>query len=387
MTGKACPERSEGAGRWFRNHPTALTALMLLPVFPVFPVSAQTISANGRVLSPDSTPVPDARVVLHRVGQDTQGPLDSTRSDRRGRFHFSFRPDSGAFYLLSAEHAGIEYFSQPVPTTPVRPDSVMRILVYDTSTTAPVSLEARHLVVTRPAADGSRSVLDLIVLRNDSRFTRVASDSTRPTWSGPLPQGTIGLDVAESDFSRDALARRDDSVIVIAPFAPGEKQLTVQYLIPSSRTSIELPFARPGAAINVLVEETGVLVTGSGVTLADSQVLQGRSFRRWTGLAQPGAMVQIVLPGTTRTPTWILAGLVGTLLLVLVGAGWPLLRGRTASARPGRGELLDSIAALDVRYAGREGDTPADEWSVYLAERARIKAQIEASLAAERRSR
>jgi hypothetical protein len=326
-------------------------------------------------------------VVLHRVGQDTQGPLDSTRSDRRGRFHFSFRPDSGAFYLLSAEHAGIEYFSQPVPTNPGRPDTSIRILVYDTSSGAPVSLEARHLVVTRPAADGSRSVLDLMVLRNDSRFTRIASDSTRPTWSGPLPQGTIGLDVAESDFSRDALARRDDSVIVIAPFAPGEKQLTVQYLIPSNRSSIELPFARSGAAINVLAEETGVRVSGSGVALADSQVLQGRSFRRWTGVAQPGAMVQILLPGTRSTPTWILVSLVGALLVVLAGAGWRLLRGRAAPTSSRCGELLDAIAALDVRYRGREGDTPAEEWSAYLAERARIKAQLETSLAAERRSR
>jgi len=69
-------------------------------------------------------------------------------------------------------------------------------------------------------------------------------------------------------------------VIVVAPFAPGEKQLTVQYLIPSGRRVVELLFGRPGAAINVLAEERDVRVTGSGVALADSQVLQGRSFRR-----------------------------------------------------------------------------------------------------------
>jgi hypothetical protein len=379
------------AGRWFWNHPTALTALMLFPLLPVFPVvstlSAQTVRAAGRVLTVDSASVAGVRVVLHRVGQDTQGPLDSTRSDRAGRFHFSFRPDSAAFYLLSAEHAGVEYFSQPVPTNPDRPKSDIPILVYDTSSTAPVSLEARHLVVTRPAEDGSRSVLDLMVLRNDSRFTRVASDTNHPTWSGPLPQGTIGLDVAESDFSRDALARRGDSVLVIAPFAPGEKQLTVQYLIPSSRTSIQLPFAGAGGAINVLAEEAGVRVSGGGVALADSQVLQGRSFRRWTGVAHPGAVVQILLPETGRTPTWLLAVLVGTLSLALAGAGWHLLRRRTAPAGQSCGELLDAIAALDIRYLDREHDTPAEEWSAYLAERARIKARLEASLAAERRSR
>ena len=304
------------------------------------------------------------------------------RSDRRGGFQFTFRPDTSAFYLLSAEHAGIEYFSPPVATNPVRPDTGIRVLVYDTSSTTPISLVARHLVITRPGQDGSRGVLDLMVLRNDSRLTRTTSDTTHPTWSAPLPPGSIGLDVSESDFSRDAVARRGDSVIVVAPFAPGEKQLTVQYLIPSGRSVVELPFRRPGAAINVLAEERGVRVTGSGVALADSQVIQGRSFRRWTGVAQAGGVVRIVLPGTRRTPTRLLAVLVGTLTLVLAGAGWRLLATRSIPATPRVVELIDAIAALDVRYAGREVETPDNEWSSYLSERARIRAQLEASLAA-----
>jgi hypothetical protein len=373
-----------------RSPARLLSVLSVLSVFSVFSVPAlcaQTVRASGRVLSADSIAVGGARVLLHRVGSNTEGPIDSARSDRLGRFHFAFRPDTGAFYMLSAEHAGIEYFSQLVPTNPARPDTGIRILVYDTSSTAPVSLEARHIVVTRPGEDGSRGVLDLMVLRNDGRLSRVASDTAHPTWSAPLPPGTIGLDVAESDFSREALARRNDSVIVVAPFAPGEKQLTVQYLIPADRTVVELPFGAPGTAINVLAEEKGVRVTGSGIAVADSQVLQGRSFRRWSGVTQPGGVVRIILPGTRRTPVWLLAALVGTLTLVLVGAGWRLVARRSAPLARSAGELIDAIAALDVRYAGREGETPVDEWSSYLTERARIKAELEASLAAAGPSR
>jgi hypothetical protein len=378
------------AGRWFRDHLTALAALTILSCFPVLPavptLSAQTVRATGRVLTADSIPARGVRVLLHRVGRDTQGPIDSTRSDRRGGFQFTFRPDTSAFYLLSAEHAGIEYFSPPVSTNPERPDTGVRVLLYDTSSTTPISLVARHLVITRPGQDGSRGVLDLMVLRNDSRLTRTTSDTTRPTWSAPLPPGTLGLDVAESDFSRDAVARRGDSVIVVSPFAPGEKQLTVQYLIPSARSLVELPFARSGTAINILAEEKDVRVTGKGVALADSQVLQGRFFRRWTGVAPAGEVVRIVLPGTRRTPTWLLAMLVGTLTLVLAGAGWRLVAKRSLPA-PNTRELVNAIAVLDVRYAGREGETPVDEWNSYIGERARIKAQLEASLAAGGRNR
>jgi len=121
-------------------------------------------------------------VVLHRVGQSRQGPLDSTRSDHEGRFRFSYAPDTASFYLTSARYAGIEYFSAPLPTNPGAPRAPISLMVYDTSSRAPVELEARHLVLTRPVEDGSRSVLDLIILRNGGRVTRVAPDTRLLRW-------------------------------------------------------------------------------------------------------------------------------------------------------------------------------------------------------------
>jgi hypothetical protein len=98
-------------------------------------------------------------------------------------------------------------------------------------------------------------------------------------------------------------------------------------------------------------------------------------------------VLRIVVPRGGRTPSWLLAVLVGTLTIALAGAGWRLLRIRSGVAIPKTGELVDALAALDIDYAGRERETPADEWSSYLAERARIKAELEASLAAGRRRR
>jgi hypothetical protein len=321
-------------------------------------------------------------VVLHRVAPDAQGPIDSTFSSTRGRFRLSFHPDSGAFYILSARYAGIEYFSQPIPTNPERSDSTIPILVYDTSSTAPVSLEARHLVITRPGEDGSRSVLDIMVLRNSGRVTRVAPDTLLPTWSAPLPAGSMGLELNESDFSADAVARRGDTVVVVAPFAPGEKQLTVQYLLPSGRSGFTVPVTEPGVKINVLAEEPDVGVKGQGIAFADSRVLQGRSFRRWTGVIQKGSVIQVTLPVRKADSTVVLAALVGTMTLALALAAWRLVPRPTGPLGISAAELLDTLAALDVRYAGREFDTSPDEWKSYQQERARLKARIEASLAA-----
>ncbi len=325
-------------------------------------------------------------MVLHRVGRAVQGPLDSTSSDRRGRFRFRFPSDTAALYLLSARYAGIEYFSTPVHTNPERPDTAIPIVVYDTSTTAPIALEARHLVLTRPGEEGTRSVLDLIILRNNGRLTRVAPDSSRPAWGGPLPPGTLGMELGESDLSPDAVSRRNDSLIVTAPLAPGEKQVTVQYVIPPGEQVLELPFPEPVSMVNVLAEEKNVTANG-GLALADSQFIQGRWFRRWTGAVPAGGLVRVMLPVASRAPERLLAALVGAVVLVLVGAGWYVLsHRRTALSRPPAEELLEMIATLDARYAGRELETSPAEWRSYQSNRARLKTQLEASLAARRES-
>jgi hypothetical protein len=80
---------------------------------------------------------------------------------------------------------------------------------------------------------------------------------------------------------------------------------------------------------------------------------------------------------------WALPALVGAVALALAAAAWRILRrpARPASvATPG--PLLDAIAALDARYAGREAETGAEEWRRYAAERARLKAELERALAA-----
>jgi hypothetical protein len=364
-----------------------LSLFSVLSVVSAFSgLSAQTIRAEGRILRPDSTPVSGSRVVLHQVGRAVQGPLDSTISQRGGRFRFSFRPDTSVLYLLSARYAGIEYFSPPVHTNPDRPDTGIRIIVHDTSSTAPVSLEARHLVVMRPGEDGTRSVLDLLVLRNDAPLTRVARDSLRPSWSGPLPRGTLGLELGEGDLSPDAVSRRNDSLIITAPLAPGEKQLTVQYLIPADRENLELSFGE-AVSVNVLLEEKDGRVSDGALALADSQTIEGRSFRRWTGQVPAGGSLRVVFPAARGASQLVLAALVAVVVLGLGGAGWYIFAGRQSQSRgDSPDELIGAIAVLDAKYQDRERELPATEWDTYQAERARLKVLLEASLAAERQS-
>jgi hypothetical protein len=358
---------------------------LLLACWPAC-IAAQAV-AGGRVVRPvaaDSVPVPDIRVVLHRVGQMEQGPVDSTVAGATGGFRFRFRADSGAVYLLSARYRDIEYFSTPVHISASRPDTAIRLVVYDTSSTAAVTLAARHLVVPRPGEDGSREILDLIILSNAGSRTRVAPDSLGTSWAGLLPAGSEGLEVGESDLSPDAVARRGDSLLVSGPIAPGEKQLVLQYHLPPGGRELRLP-VDSGARVNVLVEEPGTMVSGP-VTAADSQEIQGRSFHRWSGVPRARGVVTITLPGLPGAGQRWLAPLVGLLALGLGAATWWALRrpARAPAAAPpvlDPSGLLEALAELDARYAGREAETPGAEWLAYQERRASLKSELAAALA------
>jgi hypothetical protein len=328
----------------------------------------------------DSVAVGGVRVVLHRVAQAIQGPVDSVVSGPDGRFRFTLTRDTTTLYLLSARHHGIEYFSTPLDNRGSGGTEAVTLVVHDTSSSAPVGMTARHVVIPRAGEDGTREVLDLVLLANAGTETRVAPDTLGASWTGPLPPQSEGLELGESDVSPDAVIRRGDSAIVSAPIAPGEKQLAFQYHLPAGRQEIEIPVGAEPVGMNILLEEPGAKVTAPGVALADSQLIEGRSFRRWSGDLPANAIVRVTLPGAGTDARPILAAMVAVLALALLVAAWRLLpRARTVSAD----RLVGEIALLDTRYQGREAETTPEEWGRYLERRGRLKAELEAALARE----
>ncbi len=208
-------------------------------------------------------------------------------------------------------------------------------------------------------------MLDLIVLRNDGRVARVAPDSSRPSWRLVLPPGTGDMEVGESDLSPDAIVREGDTVKVLAPLAPGQKQLSLEYGVTPVRGRLEFPVGPDGGPVNLLVEERNARVSGGTLALADSQVIEGRSFRRYTGNVPAGGTVVLAVgaAGAAAATRVALPVLVGAVAVMLAAAAWWIIR------RPSRRapallpeQMLDAIAALDARYAGREPETAAEEW-------------------------
>lgn len=336
----------------------------------------------AHVTERDSLPLAGHWVVLHEVTPAGGGAVDSARTDRAGRYRLQAAgQDTTAGFLVSASFGGIAYFSEPLRFPAVRVDTAPALAVYDTSSTSPtIALAQRLLVVRDREPDGSRRVIELLILANAGRETRIAPDTTRPVWFGRLPQGALQFEVGDSDMSERAVLRHGDTVLVVAPIPPGERQLLVSYVLPGSARELVIPFDHAVQRVNVMLEDTTATIEGAALTLRGFDELENLIVRRFGGENLPAGSTVVVRFG--RQPL-SLPALWWTLVpLAALAMAWAFLRWwrRSASPRPSPAEANDveilaaQIAALDAEFAQHASDE-------YRRRRAELKERLAATLA------
>ena len=368
-----------------------LLALLLAATPAALAAQAPLVSAAGQVVrGPDAVPLAGTTVVLHRIGREAQGPLDSLRTDASGRFRFQFPADTASLYIVTARYEGIEYFSNPVATNPARPDSAIALQVFDTSSTQPVHTEARHIVIAKPGDDGTRTVVELLVLNNPGEVTRIARDSLASTWHALIPREAVGFSAEDGDLSAGAVDRNMDSVLVLAPLAPGERQITIQYHLPPTAGRLEYRFDEADNGVNVLVEEPEATVEGGTLAQTDSvSVIQGRPFRHFNGVVDSGDVVVVTVPTPFRLGSAWLIALIALLGAALLAGSMRVFR-HTSPAATGSGShsveaLLSRIARIDDELEALPPNAVEDgaqsaERTALSAQRIALKAELAAML-------
>jgi hypothetical protein len=266
---------------------------------------ADVHTVAGRVLRPAAAqlePVSGLWVVLHRLGSDRAGPLDSMRTDARGGYQFSYQPfgDERALYFAAASHGGVAYFTPPLGDH-VRGEAA-EIVVYDTTTRdIPIIVRGRHVVVSATDAAEMRTILEVYELSNDTTLTRVSpSRASPPTWTTRLPAAARSPRVGDGDIPAEAVLFQDGEVRVIAPLPPGVKQLAYTYSMPGSVFPLSVPIAMAADVLEVLVEDPGGTASGARLTEADPVTVDGRSFRRFVAQEVPAGQVAIVDVSSAR---------------------------------------------------------------------------------------
>jgi hypothetical protein len=271
------------------------------------PSSADHVS--GRIVRPGvrrMDPVSGAWVVLHRVGPDRAGPLDSARSDSRGRYSFSYTRtgSADAIYFVSASHDGIAYFTPPLAEGNVSGDDG-EITVFDTTShRVPMSLRGHHVVVSAADANARRSIVEVYDLSNDTSVTRVAAAETPSgaTWQTHIAPAAGDFRVSQGDISAAAVSYANGVVSVFAPLAPGVKQLSFSYTLSAKSFPLKLPLEKETGIYEILIEEKTGSVTGPHLKEVDAVTVDDRNFRRFLASDMPENSVAVIdLPAPPAT--------------------------------------------------------------------------------------
>lgn len=261
-------------------------------------------------------PVSGAWVVLHRVGPDRAGPLDSVRSDPSGRYSFRYTRtgSADAVYFVSASYDGIAYFTPPLAEGKVSGDDG-EIAVFDTTSGhVPVSLRGHHVVVSAADANARRSIVEVYDLSNDSSVTRIAASETPAgaTWLTHIQPGASDFRVGQGDISGQAVTYADGVVRVFAPLAPGIKQLSFSYTLPANSFPLTLPLEKETGVYEILIEDKNGKVSGPHLKEVDPVTVDERNYRRFLASDMPEnsvAVIDLPPPPSSRTvdPRYLLA--------------------------------------------------------------------------------
>jgi hypothetical protein len=344
-------------------------------------------------------PVRGQWVVLHRVGSDRAGPLDSVQSDAAGRFRFRYRPTgaSDALYFVSATYSGIAYFSPPLRDDTVSGEDA-DVIVYETTTdTAKLRLQGRHFVLSAPRGP-NREVVEVFEIENEGFRTVVARDTTAPIWSILLPPQARAIAVSQGDISAGAVNLRPGRADIFAPFSPGVRQLVLTYAVAADAFPLSQPIGRKTSVLEVLLEEPRANVEGANLTEVANVSIESRIFRRFLAQDPPvSAVMRVSAPAPVAPKQSTLRVLTVVMAIAMLGAfGFWLIKRRPLLTSPHPAllgtrplparesdRLIAELATLDAAFE-RSPPSAGETRLAYEQERAQLKERIARALATEK---
>jgi hypothetical protein len=210
--------------------------------------------------------------------------------------------------------------------------------------------------------------------------------------------------VGQGDISPSAVRAENDSVVVVAPFAPGLKQLSYAYRLPPASFPLAIPLLHDVMVLEVLLEEPTATVQGAKLKPEQAVSVQGRTFARWLAHDVPAnAVLRITVAAAARRglgKRWLAALAMAIALAMLLALALALRRRRVsvapapttapapsadfAPSPDGAEALARAIAQLDTDFE-QAGTPSATARAAYESRRGELKARLAAALDARRR--
>ena len=372
-----------------------LALLALSDGFSAGAATGQTIPSiiSGRVLNGTAGGLaPEGMEVLLLTLNEAAGQIvgrESTRTGAGGRFEFTGVSGGEGLTLRVVANDGA--YTPSVDLSGDSDWSNVQVVTYErTKSLDDISVTSYSLLVPSIDARGrSMGVLGSIGLINDGDTVWIP-DLSDPSLTGldllrfSLPEGYTDLSV-ESDLPAGNVMEIGTGFALSTPVPPGEFNILVSFLLEYEGNGFDFPLNLPfgGGQVRLILPEGQGSVSGDGLELAETQVVNDRAFTIVTGDGfVRGSRVPIVfadLPGPSlaesvtdyivhRAYIPILAWSSGALLIGLLGYAMLRSRRKSSATMDARRELVLAIAALDDRYEAGQIDEER-----YKAEREDLK--------------
>ena len=296
----------------------ALSILLLVPDVS----HAQVV--EGLVISGrDSTAVPGAVVLMHRIAANSGEVVDSVKADSRGRFSLSINADDepGALYSIAALNDGVSYFG-PALHPGMEPPNPYTIVVHETETIegplANSRIMLRHVVVS-PTAHGLLQISEVVDVAGDPNRALATTSPAEPMWTVELPSGFQSWTPMAGGLPPEALSLVGNRLEVRAKLPPSGMRVAFSYFVEGPE--VDLPISHPTDRIEVILvgaEEKSVVGLSPGSSAGLPPASNAKRFV--AAGVEPGTEVGLTLKSETAPSgpvrIWVFVG-----LALLVAAG------------------------------------------------------------------
>jgi hypothetical protein len=339
--------------------------IILVLVFCLAPVHAlaqgqgviegQVVNGTADGGSVEGLPV-TLRVFVGMEGQSSQ----TATTDAEGQFRFEdLSTEADRVYTLLLDYQGIEYGSDLLTFSEGETTLSLSVKVYEPiDSDEVISIEQAHIFVD--FQEGELLVSELYFFNNSSDRIYIGAEEVaegkRGTLHLSLPTGAAGLAVEGGELGQ-RFFETDEGFVDTWFLPPGQTsgQVMFSYSLPYDPSGYDLARDMPYLlkAINVLVADVGVDVTGAQLTLEGSRGMQGQSYLNLSGQnLSKGERLTLHFSGSPSSkpveggeampaPTsqasdrsllsWAVLGLV--VLAVGFALGYPLLRRQPKGAK------------------------------------------------------
>lgn len=349
---------------------------------------AASLMVQASNLTKNGGQVKEQPIVVRAYDDNGEVMSRTAQLNNAGVVTFAGLPfEAGYFYQAEMTYQGGKFYAAPVQFTATAMLTSL-LGVYDVATDAgAISISEYHYFV-QDLSEGQASIVEVYFFDNAS--DKAYMDAPFPNGSPKSLRVFVPEDATNLRFDGPGIgarfAREGNTIYDTDAVGPGQRaaSITMIYEMPYKNTKqIERQFVYPVKSWDVLLPDSELRATGTGLTDKGVQTVQGSSIR----LVAPNAPVlpangkiSFQMEGQPRTAQPIGAdgravGLALMSLAVAVGGGALLLiRARHERAAPaselGREAVLREIAALDDAFA--EGKIKE---RAYRRKRQQLKAQ------------